>query len=158
MKLLKNKGVRLEPSVESAILAIREKVNTEGNPAVYTDREIEIIKEAYFHITGRNAPDNCRGICATVFKIVRNWYVKYEHEVEAKDILKKTIQVVTAEKTESSNKVVLGKTMTEPKKPDPIDLTKLKLSELRELYPGIKAGSKKEFIEKLNQSESSEEE
>lgn len=30
-----------------------------------------------------------------------------------------------------------------------VDLTTLKLSELRELYPNIKATSKKEFLEKL---------
>lgn len=34
-----------------------------------------------------------------------------------------------------------------------VDLSELKLSELRELYPNIKAVSKKEFLEELKESQ-----
>jgi hypothetical protein len=35
----------------------------------------------------------------------------------------------------------------------PVDLSELKLSELRELYPNIKAVSKKEFLKELKESQ-----
>lgn len=62
---------------EKELLEIREKVEASQDPRKFTKDEKVLLNECYHQITGREASKSCNG-CASVFKIIRNWYAKYD--------------------------------------------------------------------------------
>jgi len=116
--------MRLNKDLEAKLLEMESKIKGETNIGVFTKDEKLVIESAYYVITARFAPKNCNGLCASVLKILRNWFTWYVENTPAETI-----------------------------EPEAVDLNDLTKAKIKELYPNATGKTKAELINSIEYGE-----